>query len=69
MLFKKFRTKRYNLKSEFAKWVEKNIGVEYVAEALEKYDKINSGIPIGGMAETVAFVGMIETTKTKVEGR
>ena len=68
-LFKKSRRKHYNLRSELAKWVEKNIGVEYVNEALEKYDKINSGIPIGGIAETVAFVDMVETVKAKVEGR
>lgn len=68
-LFKKLKRKHYNLRSELAKWVKKNIGVEYVNEALEKYDKINSGIPIGGMAETVAFVGMVETVKAEVEGR
>ncbi len=68
-LFKKLRQKRYDLRSELAKWVEKIIGAEYVAEALEKYDKINGGVPIGGMAETVAFVGMIETVKAEIEGR
>lgn len=45
-------------------WFEKNIGIEYVAEALEKYDKINSG-----MAETVEFVKMVEEVKAEVEGR
>lgn len=68
-LFKKRKRKHYNLRSELAKWVEKNIGAEYVAEALEKYDKINSGVPIGGMAETVAFVDMVETVKAEVEDR
>ena len=68
-LFKKFKRKHYNLRSELAKWVEKNIGVEYVNEALEKYDKINNGIPIGGFMETVIFIDMIETVKTEVEGR
>ena len=64
-LFKKFRKKHgmYDLRSEVAKWVEKNIGVEYVEEALEKYDKINQGIPIGGFAETVVFLDMIEKIK------
>lgn len=69
ILFKKFKRKHYNLKSELAKWVEKNIGAEFVDEALDKYDKINSGIPIGGMAETVAFVDMVDTVKAEVEGR
>jgi len=68
-LFKKRKRKHYNLREELAKWVEKTIGAEYVEEALDKYDKINSGIPIGGMAETVAFVGMVETVKAEVEGR
>ena len=68
-LFKKLKRKHYDLRFELAKWVEKNIGVEYVTEALEKYDKINKGVPIGGMAETVAFVGMVETVKAEVESR
>ena len=68
-LFKKRKRKHYNLRSKLAKWVEKNIGVEYVDEALEKYDKINSGTPIGGIAETVAFIDMVETVKAEVEGR
>ena len=68
-LFKKRKRKHYNLKAELAKWVEENIGAEYIGEALEKYDKITSGIPIGGMAETVAFVSMVETVQAKVEGR
>ena len=68
-LFKKLKRKNYNLRSEFANWVERNIGSEYVDEALEKYDKINSGIPIGGMAETMVFIDMVETVKTEVERR
>lgn len=68
-LFRKLKRKHYNLRSELAKWVKKNLGAEYVEEALEKYDKINSGIPIGGMAETVTFVHMVETVKAEVEGR
>ena len=68
-LFKKLKRKHYNLRSELAKWVEKNIGIEYVDEAIEKYDKINRGIPIGGIAETVVFVDMVETVRAEVEGR
>ena len=68
-LFKKCKRKHYDLRSELVKWVENNIGAEYVNEALDKYDKINSGVPIGGMAETVAFVDMVETVKAEVEGR
>ena len=69
MLFKKIKGKCYNLRSELAKWVENNIGPGYVDEALEKYDKINSGIPIGGMVETMVFVDMVETVKAEVERR
>lgn len=68
-LFKKRKRKHYNLRSELAKWVEKNIGAEHVKEALEKYDKINSGVPIGGMAETAVFLHMVESVKAEVEGR
>jgi hypothetical protein len=68
-LFKKLKRKHYDLRSELANWVERNIGSGYVNEALENYDKINSGVPIGGIAETVAFVDMVETVKAEVEGR
>ena len=68
-LFKKLKRKHYNLRSELANWVERNIGAEYVTEALEKYDKINSGVPIGGMAETMVFVAMVETVKAEADRR
>lgn len=68
-LFKMWKRKHYNLRHELANWVERNIGSEYVDEALEKYDKINSGVPIGGLAETVVFVHMVETVKAEVEGQ
>lgn len=68
-LFKKLKRKHYNLRSELANWVERNIGSEYVDEAIEKYDKINSGVPIGGMLETAAFIDMVETVKAEVEER
>ena len=68
MLFSKFRKKYglYNLRKEVAQWVEKNIGQEYVDEALEKYDKINSGVPIGGFEETIVFIDMIERIKHNI---
>ena len=43
--FKRIKAKRYDLRAELAKWVETNLGPEWVDEALTKYDKINSGIP------------------------
>lgn len=65
MLFKRFRKKHelYDLRKEVAIWVEKNISAEYVKEALDKYDKINSGIPIGDVLETMIFLDMIERIK------
>lgn len=68
MWFKRFRKKRelYDLRKEVAAWVEKNLGAEYVNEALDKYDKLNSGVPIGGFLETAAFVDMIEEVKAQV---
>ena len=58
----------YDLRKEIGKWVEENIGPEYVEEALDKYDKINRGIPIGGFAETVAYLNMIERVKEDMPG-
>lgn len=56
----------YDLRKEGAKWVAKNIGEDYVEEFLAKYDDINRGIPIGGMAETIAFLSMIEQIKEEI---
>lgn len=56
----------YDLRKEGAKWVANNIGEEYVDEFLEKYDNINRGIPIGGMAETIVFLDMIEQIKEEI---
>ena len=56
----------YDLRKEGAKWVSENIGEEYVDEFLEKYDDINRGIPIGGMAETAAFLDIIEQIKEQI---
>lgn len=68
MIFGKIRKKFgwYDLRKEGAKWVAKNIGEEYVEEFIDKYDKINRGIPIGGFAETVVFVDMIERIKEEI---
>ena len=66
-MFKRFRKKHglYDLRKEVAAWVEKNIGAEYVEEALDKYDKIKSGVPIGGFQETAVFLQMIERIKAE----
>lgn len=67
MLFKRFRKKHelYDLRKEVATWVKKNIGAEYVDEALDKYDKLNSGVPIGGFQETAVFLHMIKQIKAE----
>ena len=56
----------YDLRKEGAKWVKKNLGSEWVDDFLEKHDKINQGIPIGGYAETVVFLEMIERIKAEI---
>ncbi len=56
----------YDLRKEGAKWVAKNIGEDYVEEFLAKYDDINRGIPIGGIAETIVFLDMIEQIKKEI---
>ena len=68
-LFKRIKSKHYNLRSELAKWVEKNLGAEWIDEALEKYDNINRGVPIGGLEETVVFLHMVETVREEIECR
>ncbi len=60
------KLKLYNLRREVAKWVKKNIGSEYVEEALQKYDDINRGYPIGNAAETIVFLDMIERIKNEM---
>lgn len=39
---------------------------EYGDEFAEKYDSLNSGIPIGGIEETVAFLEKVEAVKTSL---
>ena len=56
----------YDLRKEGAKWVAKNRGEEYVEEFLAKYDDINRGVPIGGIAETIAFLNIIEHIKEQI---
>jgi len=56
----------YDFRKEAAKWVAKNIGEDYVVEFLIKYDDINRGVPIGGLAETIAFLDMIEQIKKQI---
>lgn len=45
----------YDLRKEAAKWIKKNMGAEYVEEFLKMYDDMNRGVPIGNLAETIAF--------------
>ena len=56
----------YNIRKEGAKWVAKNMGEKYVEEFLAKYDDINRGVPIGGIAETIVFLNMIEEIKKQI---
>lgn len=64
-LIKKLKIKSgvYDLRKELARWVEKNLGEQYVEEAIDKYDKINSGIPIGGFVETAIFLDIVSKVK------
>lgn len=38
---------------------------EYGDEFAEKYDMLGRGIPIGGLAETMAFIEQVEAVKAK----
>lgn len=68
MRFAKIRKKFgwYDLKKEGIKWVEKNLGSEYVQEFCENYDKINKGVPIGGIVETIMFLELVGRIKAEV---
>lgn len=68
MFLNKIRKKLglYDLRLEEIKWVKKNIGEKYVDEFIEKYDKVNQGIPIGGIEETVIFLHLIEKIKSEI---
>ena len=54
------RRKPLDLRAAGAAWVATNIGDEFVDEFCEKYDALNSGIPIGGLEETIVFLDMLE---------
>ena len=57
-LFKKLSSKlssRYTLRDKLVEM--------YGEEAGEAYDKINTGIPMGGLLETVIFLQMVEEAK------
>ena len=68
MIFSKFRKRLglYGLRKEGANWVKQNLGVEWVGEFYEKYDKINQGVPIGNLAETIVFLDMVERIKQEI---
>ena len=57
----------YDLRKELARWVKNEFGEQYVEEALDKYDKINRGIPIGGFMETALFLDMVSQVKEDLE--
>ena len=58
---------RYNLREEGRRWCIEQFGEQYGEEFVEKYDSINSGIPIGGIVETVVFLDMVETIKSELD--
>lgn len=60
---------KYDLKEVGKKWVEENLGKDYVEDFEEKYENINRGIPIGGMYETMLFVDMVNRIKAEYEAK
>ena len=47
--------------------VVEEFGEKYVAEFEDKWDKINSGIPISGFIETLMFLEMVDKFKKEYE--
>lgn len=54
--FKRFRKKD---KKDLREICRKKYGDDFV----EMYDKVNRGIPIGNMVETMIFIAMVEEAK------
>ena len=59
-------SRRYSLMKEYYPEDYKKVQ-EYVNEFLEKYDRLNSGMPIGGFVETAIYVDMIQKIKKERE--
>ena len=62
-LFKKLSSKLSSRDTLRDKLVEM-----YGEEAGEAYDKINAGMPMGGLVETVIFLRMVEDAKKELGG-
>lgn len=64
-LIKKIRIKYgwYDLHDYGCLWVARHLGREYVQEFSDNYEKINCGVPIGNIYETIVFLNMIERMK------
>jgi len=59
----------YDLKEEGKKWVERELGKDYVNEFVVKYENINRGIPIGSYVETIIFIDMVERIRAECEAK
>lgn len=46
--------------------MKEHLGEEYVQEFNDNYEKINSGVPMGNIFETIAFLDMIDTIKDEI---
>lgn len=66
-MFRIFKKKpKYNLREEVGKYVAKHYGDEFVEEALNDYDILNSGGTIGDFSVTTAFLDMIGKVKAEI---
>ncbi len=57
----------YDLQEEGRKWCIREFGEQYGDEFVEKYVNINRGIPIGGIFETIEFIGLVEKIKKDLQ--
>lgn len=65
----RYRFHLYNLEDECVLWVKNNIGSEYVPEFIDKYHKLQRGIPIGNMITTISFLNIIDNVKLDLYNR
>ena len=59
----KFFKKKKDLRIKGIQYIKDNFGDKYIEEFCDKYDKINNGIPIGNLKETIMFLSLIDEIK------
>lgn len=63
-----FRKKKQpDLRKAVGEYIARQLGEQYVEEALQDYDTLASGGVIGDLNVTIAFLNMVENVKKELE--